>query len=63
MRYLADTDWVIHYIRGVQRVRQRFDELEPEGIGLSIVPLAELYDGVFGLSAVSANRYRAKMPV
>ncbi len=47
MLYLVDTDWAIHYTRGIQQVAQRIDELAADGIGLSIVSLAELYDGVF----------------
>ena len=46
MRYLVDTDWVIDYMHGRQPVVQRFDELSPQGVGLSIVSLAELYDGM-----------------
>ena len=48
MRYLVDTDWSIDYRRGVSRVVNRFDGLRREGIGISIVSYAELYDGVFG---------------
>ena len=48
MEYLIDTDWAIDYMHGHQPVVQRFDELSPLGIGLSIVSLAELYDGMFG---------------
>jgi tRNA(fMet)-specific endonuclease VapC len=48
MEYLIDTDWAIDYMNGHQPVVQRFDELSPLGIGLSIVSLAELYDGMFG---------------
>ena len=48
MQYLADTDWVIDYMNGVPKVVERFDDLLPQGIGLSIISLAELYDGVFG---------------
>ena len=43
-----DTDWVIDYLHGRQPVVQYFDELVSEGIGLSIVSLAELYDGMQG---------------
>ena len=46
MRYLVDTDWVIDYMHGRQPVVQRSDELSPQGVGLSIVSLAELYDGM-----------------
>ena len=48
MRYLADTNWVIDYMNGMPQVVDRFDELSPQGIGLSIISLAELYDGVYG---------------
>ena len=46
MNYLVDTDWVIDYMHGYQQVVQRFDELSSQGIGLSYVSLAELYDGM-----------------
>ena len=48
MRYIVDTDWVIDYLHAVPRVVDRFNGLLPGGIGLSIVSLAELSDGVFG---------------
>ena len=48
MRYLVDSDWVIDYLRGVLQVVNRLNDLREEGIGLSIVSLAELYDGVLG---------------
>ena len=47
MRYLIDTDWVIEHFRQVERVTRRLDELVPEGLALSIVSLAELYEGVY----------------
>ena len=46
MRYLVDTDWAIDYMHGNQQVIQRFDDLSQEGTGLSIISLAELYEGV-----------------
>ena len=46
--YLIDTDWVIDCLRGIPRTADRFNALLPEGIGLSIVTLAELLDGVVG---------------
>ena len=46
MRYLVDTDWVIHHLHGVGRVTTRLDELRPEGVGTSVVSLAELYEGL-----------------
>ena len=47
MQYLVDTDWVIDHLHGRERVVRQLEELEPEGIGLSVVSLAELYEGVF----------------
>ena len=46
MRFLIDTDWSIQCLHGVESVIHRVDELSPEGIGLSVVSLAELYEGV-----------------
>ena len=48
MLYLIDTDWVVHWLHGVERVKTRVDQLKPEGIGISIISIAELYDGVVG---------------
>ena len=48
MQYLADTDWVISYQRGVAPVVQRLDSLSLAGVGLSIISVAELYDGILG---------------
>ena len=47
MQYLVDTNWVIDYMRGVSRVIERLDRLSQDGIGISIISLAELYQGVF----------------
>lgn len=56
MRYLVDTDWAIDYMQGRQPIVERFDELLPQGIGMSVISLAELYDGMLG----DANRQRAE---
>lgn len=46
IRYLIDTDWVIDHLNQVERVVTRLKELRPQGLALSIVSLAELYEGV-----------------
>ena len=46
-QYLIDTDWVIHYLHGHTAIVERLDELQPQGLVLSIVSLAELYEGVY----------------
>ena len=48
MQYLVDTDWVISYQRGFAPVVQRLNRLLPHGAGISIVSLAEFYDGIVG---------------
>ena len=58
MRYLVDTDWVIDYMHGVPELVARFDELLPEGVGMSIVSLAELYEGVYGSRTQQSDESR-----
>lgn len=47
LRYLVDTDWVIHYLNGHQRIIDRLDAAQQEGVGISMISLAELYEGVY----------------
>ena len=47
MKYLIDTDWIIDHLNGIEKVKKKLEELAPEGLVLSIVSLAELYEGVF----------------
>lgn len=46
--YLVDTDWVIDYLAGVPRVTAALHGLPPGSLFVSIISLAELYEGVFG---------------
>ena len=56
MRYLVDTDWVIHALHGSPAVVQRLEELTNDGgIGISIISTAELYQGVFYSNEPRAN--------
>ena len=47
IQYLLDTDWVIHYLNEHQGIVQRLHALLDDGLGLSIISLAELYEGVY----------------
>ncbi len=47
LRYLVDTDWAIHYMNGQPEIVQRLAELQPDSIGISMVSLAELWEGVY----------------
>ena len=55
MQYLVDTDWVVSHQHGIAPIVQRMDEFLPAGIGISIVSLAELYDGILGSSDPEGN--------
>ena len=46
LRYLIDTDWVIDHLNQIERVVNRLKELCPQGLAISIISLAELYEGV-----------------
>ena len=42
---LMDTDWAINYLNGFLPTITLVDELRPEGIAVSIISVAELYEG------------------
>ena len=48
MQYLLDSDWAIHYMRGASHVVHRLNKLFPQGVGISIIAVAELYEGLIG---------------
>ncbi|MGA1869573.1 MAG: type II toxin-antitoxin system VapC family toxin [bacterium] len=45
--YLLDTDWVIHYLNGNEKIVEKLKSLREEGLAISIISLAELYEGVY----------------
>jgi tRNA(fMet)-specific endonuclease VapC len=45
--YLIDTDWIIHYLLGATSIKEELHRLRPEGLAVSIISLAEVYEGVF----------------
>ncbi len=47
MKYLIDTDGVIDHCKGEERVVKQLEELASEGIGISVIFLAEIYEGVY----------------
>ena len=46
MKYLVDTDWTIDYLHKADRTVRRLEELFADGVGLSVISLAELYEGL-----------------
>ena len=47
VRYLVDTDWVVHYLNGHEEIIGKLKSMRKEGLGVSVVSLAELYEGVY----------------
>ena len=45
--YLVDTDWIIHWLNGHAAIGQRLEALRPQGLALSAISLAGLYEGVY----------------
>lgn len=45
--FLIDTDWVIDHFNGRTSVTQRLEQLREEGLALSMISVAELWEGVF----------------
>ena len=48
LNYLIDTDWVVHYFKGRQAIVTRLNAVEDDSLAVSVVTLAELYDGLYG---------------
>jgi tRNA(fMet)-specific endonuclease VapC len=54
--FLIDTDWVIDHLNSLSPATQRLLELEPQGLAVSIITVAELWEGVI----FSRDRRRSK---
>lgn len=48
MKYLMDTDWIVHWLNGKKNIVKRVKELREEGLGISMISIAEIYEGIFG---------------
>lgn len=48
MQYLVDSDWTIDYLNGVPRIVKALNGFLPDGVGFSIISMAEIYDGIPG---------------
>jgi len=44
--FLIDTDWIIDHFNGVERVTRRLLELRDGGLAVSVISVAELWEGV-----------------
>lgn len=46
LAFLVDTDWAVHWLHSNERIRRRMEKLRNQGLALSAVSLAELWEGV-----------------
>ena len=45
--FLIDTDWVIEHLHGRRPVTERLRQLKNQGLAISVISLAELWEGVY----------------
>lgn len=46
LAYVVDTDWIIDHFNGIEQITRKLEEMRSAGLAVSIVSLAELYEGV-----------------
>ncbi|MBI5789232.1 MAG: type II toxin-antitoxin system VapC family toxin [Candidatus Schekmanbacteria bacterium] len=54
--YLIDTDWIIHYLNGQVKIVERLNTLRKDGLAISMVSLAELYEGIIYSKEPNASK-------
>jgi tRNA(fMet)-specific endonuclease VapC len=47
MRYLVDSDWIVDCLHGDESAIQTLSQLGPQGLAVSIISVAEVYEGAF----------------
>jgi tRNA(fMet)-specific endonuclease VapC len=47
VKYLVDTDWVVDWLSGQQRAIDLLAQLSVEGLAISALTYAEIYEGVY----------------
>jgi tRNA(fMet)-specific endonuclease VapC len=47
MSYLADTDWVIDYLKGREPAVTLLDSLVHKGLSISLITYGEIYEGIY----------------
>jgi tRNA(fMet)-specific endonuclease VapC len=60
MKHLLDTTWIVEYLRGNAEVISKVQELQEEGLSVSIISVAELYEGVFRSNNPTGNEQALK---
>ncbi|MEW6608638.1 MAG: PIN domain-containing protein [bacterium] len=60
MNYLLDTDTYVYYLNENENIRQKFLELEPTQIFISIPTISELYFGAYNSQRIESNIQKIK---
>ena len=58
MLYIIDADWSIQALVGRQPTTSTVESLLPQGIGISLVTVAAIYEGAFGTTDPRAHLQR-----
>ena len=58
MEYLVDSDWAISYLNGRPNTIRRIEGLLPYGVGISVISLAEIYEGLYGSTDIGLQENR-----
>lgn len=53
MEYLVDSDWAMSYLNGRPDTTRRLEALLPYGVGISVISLAEIYEGLYGSTDIN----------
>ena len=66
--YVIDTDWIIDHFNGIEQITRKLVEMRSAGLAVSIVSLAELYEGVLyskspTQSKAILQRFLASIPI
>jgi tRNA(fMet)-specific endonuclease VapC len=48
MKHLVDTDWILHCLHGNQEATDTVSRLAADGLAVSIISVAEVYEGAYG---------------
>jgi tRNA(fMet)-specific endonuclease VapC len=55
LSWLIDTDWIIHYLNGNKGIIEKIRSVEKTGLAVSVISLAELYEGIYHSSNPQSN--------
>ena len=48
MKYLVDSDWIVDCLHGNKPALDTLSRLAPNGLAVSIISVAEIYEGAYG---------------